>query len=289
MDIVKTNLLNEEQVQQVIELENKCFLRDGLENHAYLSNDLNYYQDMPCFFLGYLDGVLISFLTVFAPEQDQAEIKAVTDPLWERRGLFHRLFSEAIAEIRNVGISEVLLEVEKKSVSGNQLVQKLTNSEIDHIEYRMELLAEAKEPSKIAYLGRVERVTNYTKHLFRDIQEQANSRPEEESYLNTIAMSETRKGYLYEFENEYVGAFVIGHEENGVFIYGVAIKCEYQGKGIAKYMMRQAITLAMDGSTRIYLEVDSENPIALKLYQRCGFKPVFEVDYYRFQISPVSC
>ena len=85
-------------------------------------------------------------------------------------------------------------------------------------------------------------------------------------------------------DNEYVGAFVIGHEENGVFLYGVAIRKEYQGRGIGKYMMKQAVSLAMQGAAKVCLEVDSENPAALRLYQRCGFKPVFEVDYYRLRI-----
>ena len=73
MEILKTNRLDQRQTQQIVALENKCFIRDGLENHAYLTNDLNFDPQMPCFFLCYEGDALVAFLTAFAPERAQAE------------------------------------------------------------------------------------------------------------------------------------------------------------------------------------------------------------------------
>lgn len=282
MEILKTNRLDQRQTQQIVALENKCFIRDGLENHAYLTNDLNFDPQMPCFFLCYEGDALVAFLTAFAPERAQAEIIAVTDPAWERKGLFHKLYAEACAAVQSVGISEVLFAVERKSVSGNKLVKSFTDQPADHSEYRMQLPFTSAAIGRLADRGCAERVSEKTKHVFGGIESEANGRPEEEAYLNTIVTSEQRKGYLYIWENEYAGTFVIGREENGVFIYGVAMSEKYRGKGIAKYMMKQAIALAeKEGTDEVFLEVDSQNPAALNLYKSCGFKAVFAVDYYR--------
>ena len=176
----------------------------------------------------------------------------------------------------------MLFAVERKSVSGNKLVKSFTDQPADHSEYRMQLPFTSAAIGRLADRGCAERVSEKTKHVFGGIESEANGRPEEGAYLNTIVTSEQRKGYLYIWENEYAGTFVIGREENGVFIYGVAMSEKYRGKGIAKYMMKQAIALAeKEGTDEVFLEVDSQNPAALNLYKSCGFKAVFAVDYYR--------
>ncbi|NCB33367.1 MAG: GNAT family N-acetyltransferase, partial [Erysipelotrichia bacterium] len=148
----------------------------------------------------------------------------------------------------------------------------------------MELQKGTGNIEQIALQGMSERVTQENKDLFGDISASISEQREDEAYLDLIASSEKRRGYLYLWEGKYVGTYVIGTEENGTFIYGVGIRKEYQGKGISRYMMKQAVMCAFNETNRVFLEVDSHNPAALNLYRHCGFQTIFQVDYDRIEV-----
>ena len=282
--ILQTNKLSEIQIQEITALENRAFEKDGLENHSYLSNNLNMYPDMPCFFLGYEEDTLVGFLTAFVPEKDNAEILAVTDPIHQRTGWFKRLYHEALTVLRQYGVQHILFAVEHKSISGNAVLSRFESRVLERSEYRMELEKDSAELGQISLKGTSKRITPETRHIFQEISDSANEEAEDEAYLDLIATSDQRCGYIYFFEGSYVGTYVIGTDESGTFIYGVAIRKEDQGKGISKYMMKHAINDAFNRTDHIFLEVDSHNPPALRLYRRCGFQIVFQVDYFKITI-----
>lgn len=81
---------------------------------------------------------------------------------------------------------------------------------------------------------------------------------------------ETCEVYLIEYESVPVGSIAYELKEPGhVYVSGVIVKPEYQGRGIATYALQQMLDAYADAD-RIDLVTHPENP-ALKLYESLGF------------------
>jgi ribosomal protein S18 acetylase RimI-like enzyme len=75
-------------------------------------------------------------------------------------------------------------------------------------------------------------------------------------------------------ENNMIG---YGHldEEDGVVWMGLLIKKEFQGKGLASHLIGLFILKGKElGLKHIQLTVDADRPLAIKLYERFGFKEI---------------
>jgi ribosomal protein S18 acetylase RimI-like enzyme len=97
----------------------------------------------------------------------------------------------------------------------------------------------------------------------------------------TLVDEYLRKGYCYVayVENELVGEFVLIHTQPKTMeIINIAVKESFQGKGIGKHLVLNAIEKAKEHRADI-IEIGTGNSSVsqLKLYQRCGFR-IVEVD-----------
>ena len=59
MRIEMTNKLTENQITEILNLETVSFGEDALENHAFLSNEINFDKTVQCFYMGYENNVLV--------------------------------------------------------------------------------------------------------------------------------------------------------------------------------------------------------------------------------------
>ncbi len=292
MNIFRTNSLSEVQKDQIKELERISFAEDGLENHALLTNELNYYREIPCYYLGYEAEQLIAFLSFFEPDKEEAEIFACTHPDYRRKGYFGALLKEAEKELEHFGITRVLLVVETKSNTGNAVIDKMkaVNSSVGKprvikwkfAEYRMEYkLGERTLPQGN---WRFERITEQERDVYRQISFEAfPGEGHEERFLDTAIHSENRKGYILYQGEEPVGILSIGTEEE-TGIYGVGIADKFRGKGLGKILVDFGINQALKHSDTIVLDVDSENPVAKAVYEKAGFRTTFQIDYFEYSM-----
>jgi GNAT superfamily N-acetyltransferase len=75
------------------------------------------------------------------------------------------------------------------------------------------------------------------------------------------------------FENKIVGTARIAIDDRWAIVTRLFIKEEFRGKGLSKLIMASASNLAIElGATKICLQVDSSNLVALGLYQGLGYK-----------------
>ncbi len=283
VEINRANTLTETQIAQVQALEQLCFAEDALENHAYLSNEINFDPTVPVFYLAYENAALIGFLTFFIPTRDEAEIAAFVHPAHRRRGVFTRLHEEARRVIAAQGIGRTVYCVEAKSRSAHQVLRHWSLTEIERSEYRM-----AIDRARVAQGGdgiidaeySARRVTreNAADHIA--ISERAYG-DESAAYVDTLITSDTRLGYIVYRNNAPSGTFVLGLETPGEpCLYGVAIALAERGKGYGKRLMALACELGIRYGETLQLDVDSDIPIALRLYLGMGFAVTFQVDYY---------
>jgi len=279
MEIVKTNILSQQQTAQIKALEDLCFAADGLENHAFLSNELNFEKSLCCFFLGIENGEPVAFLSVFAPSRAEAEIQAVTHPDFRRQGCFRAMLEAAKAEIMGAGVETVLFAVETKSVSGSAAIKKHPSAHLLRSEYRMThrggKLPVFPDTLDFAAVDS-SNIDSYRRLI-------TGAFPEMESgdvFFDSLLQPGGRTGWLA-FENgRCAGGFCLKAEGQDVFLYGLAVDADRRGRGIGTQMTAYALKKGFERADRVILEVDSGNPAALRLYQKCGFTTDFQVDYF---------
>lgn len=282
MRIEMTNKLTENQITEILNLETVSFGEDALENHAFLSNEINFDKTVQCFYMGYENDVLVAFLTTFIPTSYEGEILAVTHPEYRGRGYFKKLFQCAKETLLLKGINKVLLVVEPKSKSGVAVLKSFKYAKLERSEYRMSY---SSSKTLIEYPNlKFFQINNENKEIFAKITREAFPDLEDSSnFINTVIYSENRKGYIAYKEGAPVGVFDFNYEEGHAFLYGVAIATPYRGKGFGKQMVGFALNEGLKKSDKVVLDVDSENSTAFNLYKKCGFQIDFQVDYYRYE------
>ncbi|WP_167554662.1 GNAT family N-acetyltransferase [Carnobacterium divergens] len=100
-----------------------------------------------------------------------------------------------------------------------------------------------------------------------------------------IEALEIEGNYIAYLDNEIVGKIKLDHFQGIIGIYGVVIVSEWQGQGLGRALLNQGIQLAIDQPfQKLYLEVDSQNARALKLYLTAGFYQEAIFDYYELDL-----
>ncbi|MCS7199038.1 MAG: ribosomal protein S18-alanine N-acetyltransferase [Caldimicrobium sp.] len=81
------------------------------------------------------------------------------------------------------------------------------------------------------------------------------------------------KGLLLRLHSQPLGYALYRRQEREGELLRLAIKPDYQGKGLGKYLLSELFKrLISEGVERLYLEVSEVNQRGLKFYERMGFK-----------------
>lgn len=291
MIIKKFHQLNNRQIEDVEKLVNRCLEMEGLERTLYLSNDLNFYQNLNCFYLIYNKDQLVSVLTIFEPFEEEAEISAYTLPEERRKGYFAKLFQAALKELIKFHIYRLLLITEPGSKSGLFTIQTL-QAKYDKSEYLLE-----KENSEINRNNDMENIIQsielkelqqeYLPEAARINSELYESEMEEEiSLLAEILKSQEMKCYCFYKKDMMIGICNVNFGSNNVCIFGLGLSPSQQGKGYGKTLLEIILKKIREISTKnIILEVGSENQRAFTLYKNAGFQIKTQYDYYEYLIN----
>ncbi|MGN0478902.1 MAG: GNAT family N-acetyltransferase [Hominenteromicrobium sp.] len=275
-EIAGCSKLTQAQCAEIEALQKSVYDAEGLQNGAWLSNEINFDRSVPCFFLGYADGALVSFLTLFLPTRQEGEVTAFTAIDQRGKGYFTALLRAAGAVLAENHVPNFLFALESKSETGMAYLQAHFPQAVhSHTEYRM-----FREPDvqPLAPHMTVRPVTqeNLEDFMAVSVKEYGGDRMTVEAVLT----SELRRAYLVYDGTKPVGVFELADGE-ALTLCGVAVAEEERGKGYGNTIVRAALNFAAEAGKRIELDVDSGNPPALGLYRKFGFRPTFEVQYWR--------
>ncbi len=250
MNLIQTRELSENQLYDAKTLIDLCRLTDHTKGISFLENGVNAISDFPAFYLMYNGNMLISFLSVFLPNEEECEIYANTLPEYRKKGYFRQLFELASEQLKKYGIYEVKFVNEPGCEAGREALGRI-----------------GAEPESSEYL------MSYC--MQQDANPLGNLRLEAEEVPNGRWIRTFR-------ENEPVGSVQVEIEQNVAAIYNVEVFPEYRGRGYGRETLLQTIQyLKQTGCCKILLHVSSSNPIAYHLYSHHGFVHVEQLDYWK--------
>lgn len=284
--MIITNQLDASQAAQIAALEAVCKKYDLLQGSIFLSGELNFDPELPCFYLLYNpdnDKELIAFLSVFAPLSAEAEIYAYTAPAYRRQGCFNSLLEAALHTLQKYGVRDILFVYEPVSAAVPAVLDNLY-AEYQYSEYLM-TRSSSPEASALpdglcltpAADNEICSLASLHALAFRGTEESSLQ------FLANVFSSSASHARKLNFSgtDQTVGIcfFTVGVKE--ISIFSVAVHPDHRQKGYAALML-QALLSELNlsyPSLPVTLEVNSLNTPAFSLYQKLGFQICTQFDY----------
>jgi len=288
MQIRSLNSLDPISEKEMKEVYSRCKEHDNLKGNLYLDGTVNFDQEIKYLFLLYEENKLVSFLFMFIPTQEEAEISAYTLPDYREKGYFKRLLSEAAEELKKYEIKDIVFVCENESLSGKESINSL-GADYDFTEYYMKfdktsnVLDKSHEFKTKFYLPNksdIKRLSYVSAQVFDE------SCEEEEEFITNCFNSTNRKNYATVLGDQIIGigSGYFGYEE--VAIYGLGILPKFQGKGYGRELILLIVKYLLEnGNDNITIEVESNNTPAFNLYKSSGFIIETAFDYYRKPVN----
>jgi len=289
LQIIETSALTDAQKKEVTALQTLCRAADGLRCEVYLSSELNFDPDIPCFYLGYEAGELAAFLTVFLPSRREGEVLGFTAPGRRLEGRFRALLRAAAESVSAHGVPRLLLRVESASESGRKALSHFAPALFDHAENRLVCRSPggANPPGPIAgYV--LHTASEADAETYAAVMRDAfgDGAGEAERYFRRILEAPDREALMLLKNGEPIGVCSIHYEAEHAFLYGLGVRPDRRGQGCGRALLDLALLRASLRRETVFLDVDTENPSALGLYFSRGFLPVFREDYYALALTP---
>lgn len=288
MIIKKNGNLDENILREMREVERICKSNDNLAGDVSLDSSLNFNQNIYNTFLYYNSNNLVSFLFIFMPTSNEAEVVGFTLPEYRQKGFFKSLLAEAISELKKYNIHKILFICETNSLSGKEVVKRM-KLQYGFTEYKM-LYKKKISPlnENISYrmmlhkpgVDEIEKLIYVSRQTFNDTYDDA------KNLIQKSFESQSRIQYAALLDDYYIGMGSVYIEEDEATIFGLGILPQFQGKGYGKELLQLIIDdISNEKSCNIAIEVDSNNKAAFELYRKSGFEVVVAYDYYLKEIA----
>ena len=278
--------LDPKTIYEARRVEQTCNEYDGLKGSIHLDTSFRFTGKIKSVFIGYEDNRVVSVLSMFIPTINEAEVYGFTLPGFRRRNYFKELLTEAITELLNYGVKDILFVVESQSSTGKGAVAGL-DTRYAMTEYLMthsgkvigcggsrnfrSILTSPGEES-------IEALVRMRQAIFNDNYEDT------KAILNNVFNLDSRHQYCIRHENTSIGLGSAYFDGPKASVYGLGIMPEYQAKGFGKELLTLIIEdLTTKGFSTIEIEVESKNENALNLYKKCGFEITCAYEYHRLE------
>lgn len=271
-------MLSEKQLGDIKQLQLVCEQEEAI--HLKLNWDmleLRDDQEQTDFFY-YENGELVGFVGLYG-FGNKVEVCGMVHPHYRRRGIFTRLLEEALAEIKKQEVEVVLLNAPANSSSAQGFLPTVP-CQLSFSEYQMKW-SETDLGKDEQIVVRKSTVNDLETEIQLDVECFGLKEEEARKYIKRIRKENTQSYFIIEENQQSVGKIRVQHLNEEAWIYGFAIFPKYQGKGIGRRALKRVIREQHALGYPIFLEVETKNENALKLYQSSGFKTIDGQDYYR--------
>jgi len=230
-------------------------------------------------FCGFLEDRLVGYAQIDGNGREQ-EVTAATFPEFRRQGVFRALLSAVREEVQVRGAKSLLLVSYRASHSGAAAAQALGLPYVSS-EYRMEAEASTLPPLPV---GLVQLVPVDHANLAALASLTARSFSGGETSSESLAQRLQQEGvryFLAEADGVQIGQIGVVDTGGSIYIRGVGILPEHRRRGYGRQLLAATVGLMLtEGHMHFTLDVATDNPQALSLYQTCGFRETMVYDYY---------
>ncbi|PPK83311.1 mycothiol synthase [Lacrimispora xylanisolvens] len=223
------------------------------------------------------------------------EITGMVHPEYRRQGIFSKLMELVVAECRKRNAEEILALCDKKSISGQGFLKKISAvykfSEFEmYLNHKSYETLEKQQPSGITFRKAVNadasEITRQNMVYFGDDSEEENEDSEDRGIL--LPEEEEKRGmtiYIAEKEDRIIGKVNLQMSDGGTGgIYGLGVLPEFRGNGFGRAILTFGVEKLKDAkATEVMLQVAAENGTALNLYKSCGFQETSVMDYFELK------
>ncbi len=249
MNIFVTNSITSNQYHEAMELTQKCALEDGTHGISFLEQELNAIEEFPCFYMMYDGSRLVSYLSVFIPDETQCEIYGGTLPSERGKGYFKRLLSEALTHIRKYGIERKLMVIEPGCKDMEEYLTKI-NAKFEDSDFLM------------SYDKSVKPVPKKTLKMTHE-------KKENTEYYQTL------------LDGEKIGSCKVEFTRTQAVIYDFMVEEEYRTKGYGTETLLLILKHVLETDIdKILLHVNGANKAAHIMYSHHGFVEEQQIDYW---------
>ncbi|WP_294760405.1 GNAT family N-acetyltransferase [uncultured Lactobacillus sp.] len=291
--VEKVNLSDKEQ-RQANELTERVQKADRTYSDFYLSNQFNYFQDMPTFILAYDENKLVGLTMLYADEgpEEEVEVNLEVDPEFRRQGIATRMFEHAKRIMVQYGYHKWEFVTEKVFLEKNpsflkNMSLKVVPEDSDYYMRTVEAVMIEKtdklnqvlavKPLTMSY---VDQVAKAHSNAFGDAIATSTK------YIKNSLLDKDTKSFILLKGNEVLGYCAVDHGENEDYFFGLFIDKPFRGKGFGTFFIKKMmVILQKEGSKVFALNADVDNKAAIHIYEKAGFKILSETLYLKSQES----
>lgn len=264
-------------------LEAVCNAADGTQFETYLSNQFNAHPEMDAFFFAWQEDDLAGVLSLYADEEDEAEVTALVRPDARGQGLFTALLGRALAALAPYGTEKLTFKTDAAFPAGAALAVAL-GGQLRSQEYLMAARTDGPAPAGAGLPGlevgpaRPEELAALT-----DIEQEAfgGSRDEAARYVEGTFAGQDQLLLAARLAGAPVGMASVETAGRWAYLYGVCVAAAHRGRGIGTGLLRGALAvLPSITPKRPALSVEADNAAALRLYTHAGFEQLGCQRYY---------
>ncbi|MCU9614665.1 GNAT family N-acetyltransferase [Caldibacillus lycopersici] len=275
-------MLTKQQLKDIKKLQEICESQEGINLKLNWDMLENRTENEKNDFLYYEHEQLIGFLGLYG-FGNKVEISGMVHPTFRRKGIFSQLFKEAMAEITKHNFTKVLLNTPANSPSGKQFLQTIP-CELIFSEYQMKWEQKELFVYDDVQIRQSVSEADFQAEVQLDVQSFGFALEEAISFNKRIKTENTQSFYVIEHDGETVGKIRTQRQDGESWIYGFAIFPEKQGNGIGKKALQRVILQESSLGYDVFLEVETQNAHALRLYETSGFNIIQAQDYYLLTI-----
>ncbi|MDF7683162.1 GNAT family N-acetyltransferase [Lactobacillus sp. ESL0679] len=279
--IIEEVALTASELKAVNQLINEVHQFDQTIKDPYLSNQYNYFSQMPTFVLAYCEQKMVGLTMLYADEEpgSEVELSVIVAPAYRKRGFADEMVKHAVRISQKYGYSKFSFVSEKIFLQQNPDFLNNNMLTITDSEYYMKA-SRAVKASPLSGLT-VEQMTADDVDEVAKIYHASFDEPltTTMNYLVQGLKDPTGLSFVLRYQNKIVGYCGVDCGQSDYF-FGLLIAEEFRGRGFATFFIKQMmVTLQEQGCKEFSIEVDCDNPAAIHVYKNAGFVVATEVVY----------
>ncbi|GBG93556.1 acetyltransferase [Ligilactobacillus salitolerans] len=277
--------LTAKQQSEVIRLLTAIHQADQSFRDPYLSNQFNYFPDMPTFILAYEKSMLIGFTMLYADGEVNEPIDLYLNvlPKFRNQGIATLMLEHAQQILSSFGYHKIEYVSEKSFLQRNPNFLAKTALTIGESEYQMRCLAMPRDTQKL----KTDVDLNVRKMQASDadrliaLQSEAFAIPEDESktYIDESFNDVSTLTFVLEYKSEVIGYCAIDNGQDYYF-FGLVVDAKFRNHGYGTFFIKTIMQiLELQQHKAFVLGVEKDNLAALHAYKNAGFYVETEIVY----------